>query len=39
MERVGHVNCYLDDGADEIEADLENTRRRVYALAEKIGTG
>ena len=38
-ERVGHVNCYLDDGVDEVEADLDNTRRRVYALAEKIGTG
>lgn len=38
-ERVGHVNCYLDDGADEIEADLETTRRRVYALAREIGTG
>lgn len=38
-ERVGHVNCYLDDGADEIEADLESTRRRVYALAAEIGCG
>ena len=26
--RVGHVNCYLDDGAEEITADLESTRRR-----------
>ncbi len=38
-ERVGHVNRYLDDGVDEIEADWENTRRRVYALAREIGTG
>ncbi|MGI4787374.1 MAG: acyl-CoA dehydrogenase family protein [Janthinobacterium lividum] len=38
-DRVGHVNCYLDDGPDEIEADLENTRRRVYALACEIGCG
>jgi alkylation response protein AidB-like acyl-CoA dehydrogenase len=37
--RVGHVNCYLDDGVEEIEADLENTRRRVYALAREVGTG
>ena len=38
-ERVGHVNCYLDDGVNEIEADLESTRRRVYALACEIGNG
>lgn len=38
-ERVGHVNRYLDDGADEIEADLIGTRQQVYALAEEIGCG
>ena len=38
-DRVGHVNCYLDDGADEIEADLQETRCRTYALAEQIGCG
>ena len=38
-ERVGHVNRYLDDGADEIEADLQEARCRTYALAEQIGCG
>ena len=38
-ERVGHVNCFLQDGVAEIEADLEETRRRVYPLAEAIGCG
>lgn len=37
--RVGHVNCYLDDGADEIETDLQTARCRTYALAERIGCG
>jgi len=38
-ERVGHVNQFLDDGADEIEADLQAARCRTYALAEQIGCG
>lgn len=38
-ERVGHVNRYLDDGAGEIEADLQEARGRTYALAEQIGCG
>lgn len=38
-DRVGHVNCYLEDGAEEITADLESARRRVYALAREIGCG
>lgn len=38
-DRVGHVNCYLDDGADTIEADLHQARCRVYGLAEEIGCG
>lgn len=38
-ERVGHVNQYLDDGADELEADLQEARCRTYALAELIGCG
>lgn len=38
-DRVGHVNRYLDDGADEIEADLQGARCRTYALAEEIGCG
>ena len=38
-ERVGHVNCFLEDGVAEIEADLEAVRQRVYPLAEAIGCG
>ncbi len=38
-DRVGHVNQYLDDGADEIEADLQEARCRTYALAAQIGLG
>ena len=38
-ERVGHVNCFLEDGVEEIEDALEKTRRRVYPLAEAIGCG
>ena len=38
-DRVGHVNCYLEDGVEEITADLDATRRRVCALAREIGCG
>ncbi len=38
-ERVGHVNQFLDDGADEIKADLQEARCRTYALADQIGCG
>ena len=38
-DRVGHVNQFLDDGVEEIEADLEKTRRQVYTLAAQIGDG
>ena len=38
-DRVGHVNCYLDDGVDTLEADLQEARCRTYALAEEIGCG
>lgn len=31
------VNGFLDDGVDELEADLEAARRKTYALAEEIG--
>lgn len=31
------VNGFLDDGVEELEADLEAARRRTYALAEEIG--
>ncbi len=38
-ERVGHVNRYLDDGPDELEADWQGARCRTYALAAQIGPG
>lgn len=38
-DRVGHVNQFLDDGADEIEADLQEARCRTYALAGQVGCG
>ena len=38
-ERLGHVNQYLPDGADEMARDLNETRRSVYELAEQIGCG
>ena len=31
------VNGFLDDGVEELEADLEAARRKTYALAEEIG--
>lgn len=34
-----HVNCFLDDQAEAIEADLHAARRKVYALADEIGCG
>ena len=33
------VNGFLEDGVEELEADLESARRRVYALAGEIGCG
>ena len=38
-DRVGHVNRFLEDGPDEIEADLQAARCRTYALAEELGCG
>ena len=38
-EAKGHVNCFLDDQAEAIEADLCAARRSAYALAEEIGCG
>jgi len=38
-DRVGHVNRFLDDGADRLDADLQDARRRVYALADDLGCG
>ncbi len=31
------VNGFLDDGVEELEADLKAARRKVYTLAEEIG--
>ena len=38
-ERVGHVNRYLDDGPDALEADWQEARCRTYTLAAQIGPG
>jgi alkylation response protein AidB-like acyl-CoA dehydrogenase len=35
----GHVNCFLDDQADTLEADLRAARQYVYSLADEIGCG
>lgn len=35
----GHVNCFLDDQADTLEADLRVARKYVYSLADEIGCG
>ncbi len=37
--RLGHVNCFLNDGPDTVEAELQELRRRTYALADEIGCG
>ena len=38
-KRTAHVNCFLDDRVEHIEANLEEARRFTWALAEEIGTG
>ncbi len=35
-QRYGHVNCFLDDQATELAADLAIARNRTYALADLI---
>lgn len=35
-KRLGHVNCYLDDQAEDISADLEMARQRTYRLADQL---
>lgn len=35
-DRYGHVNCFLDDGVEEIAADLEIARQKTYTLADAI---
>jgi alkylation response protein AidB-like acyl-CoA dehydrogenase len=35
-QRYGHVNGYLDDSVDRIEADLEQLRSQTYALADTL---
>ncbi len=38
-ERLGHVNQYLPDSADDLARDLDATRHSVYQLADTIGCG
>lgn len=38
-ESKGHVNCFLDDQAVDIEADLHAARQFTYALADELGCG
>lgn len=38
-KRTGHVNCFLDDRADNLRADYEELRARISFLAGQIGTG
>ncbi|HTK06431.1 MAG TPA: acyl-CoA dehydrogenase family protein [Ktedonobacteraceae bacterium] len=35
----GHINSFLPDQVDDIEADLQTTRQTIYQLAEEIGCG
>ncbi|HEV8045600.1 MAG TPA: hypothetical protein VGP38_10490, partial [Rubrobacter sp.] len=35
--RQNGVNEFLDDGVEELEAELEAARRNIYALADEIG--
>lgn len=35
-QRLGHVNCFLDDQVEDIESELETLRIKTYALADKI---
>lgn len=35
-KRLGHVNRFLDDQAEDIEADLQMARDRTYALADRL---
>jgi alkylation response protein AidB-like acyl-CoA dehydrogenase len=35
----GHVNCFLNDQADILEADLHAAREYIYSLANEIGCG
>jgi alkylation response protein AidB-like acyl-CoA dehydrogenase len=38
-KRKSHVNCYLDDQADDLKQELEALRLKSYQLAEVIGCG
>ncbi len=35
-QRLGHVNCFLDEQAEDFAADLQTARIKTYALADKI---
>lgn len=38
-QRLGHVNQFLDDQADDLALDLQMARERTYALADCLGGG
>lgn len=38
-DKKSHVNRFLDDQAEHLEADLHTVRREIYALADEIGCG
>jgi len=35
-QKLGHVNCFLDEQAEDFTADLQAARIKTYALADKI---
>lgn len=35
-QRYGHVNCFLDDQAEELSAELQSARQQTYVLADQI---
>ena len=37
-KRTGHVNCFLDDRADNLRPEFEELRGRIFDLADEIGT-
>ena len=37
-QRLGHVNQFLDDQADDLALDLQTARERTYALADRLDT-
>jgi alkylation response protein AidB-like acyl-CoA dehydrogenase len=35
-QRLGHVNCFLDEQAEDFAAELQTSRLKTYALADRI---